>query len=124
MKFTMNHIHLRAKDAKSTAQWYVDNFGADIVEEVSISGNLTVRTDIGGARVNVSQATSLPFGTSDAHMGLEHFGLETDNLDGVMASLKAKGIKVLEPVRTLSTGMRISYVEAPDNVRLELMQPS
>ena len=28
MKFGMNHIHIKAEDPRSTAQWYVDKFGA------------------------------------------------------------------------------------------------
>ena len=28
MKFGMNHIHIKAEDPRSTAQWYVDTFGA------------------------------------------------------------------------------------------------
>jgi catechol 2,3-dioxygenase-like lactoylglutathione lyase family enzyme len=121
----MNHIHLKSRDARKAAQWYVENFGARIVEEVSINGPLTVRTDLGGVRINITEPppSGLPASDSSAKLGLEHFGIETDDLDGVMASLQKKRVKVLEPIRTLPTGMRIAFVEAPDNVRLELMQP-
>jgi len=125
MRFGMNHIHLKSPDARKTAQWYVTNFGARIVEEVRANGPLTVRTDLGGVRINITEPppSGLPTGDSSAKLGLEHFGIETDDLDGAMASLQKKGVKVLEPIRTLATGMRIAFVEAPDNVRLELMQP-
>ena len=124
MKFGMNHIHLKAPDARRTSQWYVENFGAQVVGEVTNNGMLTLRTDLGGVRINITEPPpeSLPDGTSEPHMGLEHFGLETDDLEGTIAELQGKGVKVLEPIRALSSGLRIAFVEAPDNVRLELMQ--
>ncbi len=124
MKFGMNHIHIKAQDARQTAQWYVENFGARIGNEANTNGILTLRTDLGGVRINITEPPSdgLPSGTSEPHMGLEHFGIETDDLEGAINSLAGKGVKVLEPIRALPSGMRIAFVEAPDNVRLELMQ--
>ncbi len=124
MKFGMNHIHIKAQDARQTAQWYVETFGARITDEVNTNGILTLRTDLGGVRINITEPPSdgLPSGTSEPHMGLEHFGIETDDLEGAINSLAGKGVKVLEPIRALPSGMRIAFVEAPDNVRLELMQ--
>ena len=124
MKFGMNHIHIKAEDPKQTAQWYVENLGAIVAGEAEVNGSLTVRTDLGGVRVNITQASPdiLPAGTSDPHMGLEHFGIETDDLDGAISTFESKGVKVLEDIRSLPNGMRIAFIEAPDNVRLELMQ--
>ena len=124
MKFGMNHIHIKAEDPKQTAQWYVENLGAVVAGEADINGSLTVRTDLGGVRVNITQASPdiLPAGTSEPHMGLEHFGIETDDLDGAISTFASKGVKVLEEIRSLPNGMRIAFIEAPDNVRLELMQ--
>ena len=124
MKFGMNHIHIKAADPRSTAQWYVEKFGATIDAEAEMGGTLTVRTDLGGVRVNITQASSesLPAGSSAPHMGLEHFGIETDDIDAAMTELERKGVKVLEGIRPLPNGMRIAFVEAPDNVRVEIMQ--
>ena len=124
MKFGMNHIHIKAEDPKQTAQWYVENLGAIVAGEAEINGSLTVRTDLGGVRVNITQASPdiLPAGTSEPHMGLEHFGIETEDLDGAISTFESKGVKVLEEIRSLPNGMRIAFIEAPDNVRLELMQ--
>ena len=124
MNFRMNHIHLKAQDARRTLKWYEDNFGARMVNEETINGVLTLRTDLGGLRVNITEppAEGLPPGTSASHMGLEHFGLETDDLEESITHLKEKGVTVLEPIRAMPSGMRIAYIEAPDSVRLELMQ--
>jgi len=54
-------------------------------------------------------------------LGLEHFGLHTDNLAALMATLQRRGVEVLEPMRQGRNGY-VSYVKAPDNVRIELQQ--
>ncbi len=124
MKFGMNHIHVKSEDPRQAARWYVENLGAEIEGEAAINDSLTVRANLGGVRVNITQAPpeGLPAGTSEPRMGLEHFGLETGDLDEAMTTLQAKGVKVIEPIRSLPNGMRIAFIEAPDNVRLELMQ--
>ena len=66
--FRVNHIHLKAHDPKTTAQWYVDTFGAKIVGEgQGLGGSQTVRLDIEGVRFNVTSAPAgetLPEGAS------------------------------------------------------------
>ena len=124
MKFSMHHIHLKSESPKDAAQWYVDHFDAEIVGEGTLTGALTVRTNVGGVLVNITQASpqELPAGSSEPHMGLEHFGLQTDDISGALAELKSRGVRTLEEERTLPNGLRIAYVEAPDNVRVELVQ--
>jgi catechol 2,3-dioxygenase-like lactoylglutathione lyase family enzyme len=124
--FRVNHIHLKAHDPKVTAQWYVDTFGAQIVGEGQwLGGSQTVRLDIEGVRINVTSAPAgetLPEGTAVSHYGLEHFGFDTDDIEGVMARLEAQGVGVLMPVTQSASGNKISYIEGPDNVRIELVQ--
>ena len=126
--FRINHIHLKAHDPKTTAQWYVDMFGAKVAGEgQGLGGSHTVRLDIEGTRINVTSAPageSLPEGTADSHYGLEHFGFDTDDIEGVMARLEAKGVGVLLPITQTASGSKISYIEGPDRVRIELVQAS
>ena len=89
-------------------------------------GSHTIRLDIEGTRFNVTSAAAvetLPAGTSVSHYGLEHFGFDTDDIEGVMARLEARGVGVLLPITVAASGNKISYVEGPDAVRIELVQP-
>jgi predicted enzyme related to lactoylglutathione lyase len=52
---------------------------------------------------------------------MEHFALNTDDLDGVVAKLKANGAKVLEQM-TSGNGRRIAFLEGPDGVQLEIIE--
>ena len=126
--YTVNHIHLKAPDPNKTAQWYADTFGARITGQAEgLGGAKTVRIDLGGTRFNISSAPvreSLPLGTADPHYGLEHFGLHTDNIEATIAELKDRGTEVLLPITQVASGNKIAYVKGPDNVRIELVQPS
>ncbi len=66
----------------------------------------------------------MPAGTSASHYGLEHFGFDTDDIEGVMARLEARGVGVLLPITEVASGNKISYIEGPDAVRIELVQAS
>lgn len=125
--FRVNHIHLKAPDPKKTAQWYVDMFGAKVMGEgEGLGGSQTIRLDIEGTRFNVTSAPAgetLPPGSSVSHYGLEHFGFDTDDIEGVMARLEAQGVSVLLPITEAASGNKISYIEGPDAVRIELVQP-
>ena len=121
----MNHIHLKATEPRKTAAWYVEMFGAEIVRDTENQGAVFLGLDMAGTRLSISSPAagqSLPQGSADVHLGLEHYGLETDDLEGLMGRLQSGGVEVLEPLRALESGLKIAFVRAPDDVRIELMQ--
>ncbi len=126
--FKINHIHLKAHDPKITAQWYVDMFGAKIVAEArGLGDSETIRMEIDNVRVNVTSAPAgetLPEGTAESHYGLEHFGFDTEDIEATMAHMEEQGVEVLLPITVAGSGNKISYIKGPDNVRIELVQPS
>ncbi len=121
----LNHIHLRSTNTRKAAAWYVDMLGAVIVRETESPAGVSVALDIGGTRVNVAPQPldqTIPKGSAEVHLGLEHFGMQTDDLEGLLARLKPRGLEILEPLRATPTGLKIVFVRAPDDVRIELMQ--
>ena len=126
--FKINHIHLKAHGPKITAQWYVDMFGAKIVAEArGLGDSETIRMEIDNVRVNVTSAPAgetLPEGTAESHYGLEHFGFDTEDIEATMAHMEEQGVEVLLPITVAGSGNKISYIKGPDNVRIELVQPS
>ena len=123
----MHHIHLRSLDVDSTSEWYVRILGATITGRIQgLGGAETVRLDLGGLLVNLTgqaEDETLPGGSSEYHLGLEHFVLLSENIEIDMALLEEKDVKILMPITTLANGTKISYFEAPDHVRIELVQP-
>jgi len=116
MAFQLNHVHLKTRDPRQTAKFYVDNLGATIVSEIGTRG---IRLDLHGLTLNVT--TFVDEQTRQQVYGMEHFALNTDDLDGTVAKLQASGAKVLEQM-TSGNGRRICFLEGPDGVQLEIIE--
>ena len=77
-----------------------------------------------GFRVNISgERTNETLGPSDAdpHYGLEHFGLDSDNLEKDISRLESLGATLAEGPMEMP-GIRIVFLKTPGDVRIELIQ--
>ena len=125
MAHEFDHVHLKAPDPEKTANWYVEAFGFKIVSDtVRVFGDRFVRCETqNGVIVNVSGARSgETLGPSDpnVHFGLEHFGFAVEDIDGEIERLTGLGAKLQEGPTALASGRQIAFIEAPDQVRIEL----
>ena len=128
MPYAINHVHIRSADPHASAAWYEQHFGARVLTAREVMpGTITISMDAGGpVRLNIS---SKPAGTPDDpalaelnRLGLEHFGFVVDDIDADMASLEGAGVRVVLPITEVPGGGRLSYIEGPDNVLIELVQ--
>lgn len=128
MTFHINHIHLKAPDPGKTVAWWVKAFNFKVVsDETRPAGDRFIRctSEDGGMGVNISGArTGEKPGPGDAsvHFGLEHFGIDSADVDADVARLKALGAKLHEGPTATATGGRIAFMSGPDDVRFELVQ--
>jgi lactoylglutathione lyase len=129
MAFRINHIHLKAPDPRKTADWYVKAFNFKILsDETRVFGDRFVRclSEDGGIAVNISGARTgerLGAGDATAHHGLEHFGFDSANLEADIARLEKLGCPLLEGPIQVPNGPRIAFMRAPDDTRIELIEP-
>jgi lactoylglutathione lyase len=125
--YSYDHIHLRTRDPRGTAEWYARMFGAKVLESVQSDGQPRIDLDINGLTVFIAQVPTdaeMAQAPADPHLGLDHFGLRVDDLGAAAAELKAQGaVFTLEP-RQLRPGVKIAFVQCPDNVRVELLERS
>jgi catechol 2,3-dioxygenase-like lactoylglutathione lyase family enzyme len=128
MDLAFHHVHIRCPDARRTAQWYIDAFGAKLIEDHVVDGGLHLGLDLLGARLRISEPRSWDHrmgpGDASTHFGLEHFAVQTDDLDGLLARLASLGAEVLEGPLVNSIGSRVAFVRAPDDVRIEVFAPA
>ncbi len=126
MPFGFLHVHIKSKDPRKSAQWWIDMFGATPHKELEAGGATVVPIDIDKVYIMFSnprpQDTNMGPGDANTHFGIEHLALRTDDLDGVLARVKAQGLKVFETGG--SGGSKAAFIEGPDNVRIELIQPA
>ncbi len=127
MGYAFNHVHLKAPDPEKTANWYVKAFNFKIVSDtVRLWGDRFIRCETpDGIVVNISGARTnerMGPGDASAHWGLEHFGITIDDLDTEIKRLTEMGAKLLEGPIDVPNGPRIAFIQAPDDVRIELLQ--
>ena len=116
MTLKMNHVHLKTKDPKKTAEFYVETLGAKIVSQNANGG---YRLDLHGLSLNVSDF--LKEQKRDQKYGIEHIAIDTDELDSLIEKLKGRGIHILEQT-IVSGGRRVCFFEGPDGVQLEFIE--
>ena len=129
MDYSINHVHIRSLDPRASASWYEKYFNAKILWEREVMpGTVTVSMEVGGpVRLNIS---SKPVGSSDERsvaelnrLGLEHFGFNVLDLESELERLEGDGVRVVLPLTAVPTGSRLAYIEGPDDVLIELVQP-
>ena len=54
--------------------------------------------------------------------GLDHIALGVDDLDAVAADLKAKGAKFITEPTQSNPNLKISFIEGPVGIRVEILQ--
>jgi catechol 2,3-dioxygenase-like lactoylglutathione lyase family enzyme len=121
---SFDHVHLVAKDPKSTASWYVEKLGGEIVRSVEVKGAPQVYVSIAGALVIVrgQRPGESVAGKPGLEWGVDHFGLRVKgDFDGFCSGLRSKGVTFsLEPV-DFNPSTRIAFINAPDGVSIELL---
>ncbi len=123
--YTYDHIHLRTRDPQGMADFFHNIFDAEILESVQSDGVPRTDLDIDGLRVFIAHVPAdadMASSPRDPHLGLDHFGFRVDNVDETVAELKRRGADIAVEPRTIRPGVRIAFVRAPDDVRIELLQ--
>ena len=124
--YKINHIHIKSKDPEKDANWFVNAFNFEIINAEGIYGGdrfIMCHSD-DGVSVKITAARHNPtLGPSDAdpHYGLEHFGLDSDNLEEDISRLESLGATLAEGPMEMP-GIRIVFLKTPGDVRIELIQ--
>lgn len=126
MPFNVNHIHLKSTDPKKTADWFVEAFNVQITSDsVRPVGDRFITTITeGGLAINISsERTDEKLGPADVdpHYGLEHFGFDTDDMNGDIARLESIGAVLKEGPINNGCGVTIAFIAAPGDIRIELI---
>ena len=122
--YTYDHIHLRARDPMAMAAYYREVFGAKVIEAMQPNGRPRLEMNLDGLIVLIADSPEAdsPASPVEPYLGLDHFGLRVDDVDKTVAGLKRRGADVIDEPRTIRPGVRIAFVRAPENVRIELLQ--
>ncbi|MDB5370462.1 MAG: hypothetical protein JWP20_2020 [Roseomonas sp.] len=121
--YSFDHIHLRSPDPEAAAGFYVGAFGATIKDRVRNGAALRVVVTLGALTLFIEEVPgSTPAAPLPPHQGLEHIGLQVDDMDAAVAALKAMGVRFNAEPSSPRPGLRIAFLTAPDGVTVEILQ--
>lgn len=112
----MHHLHLSSPNPEQTLAWYASAFGG---ENKTFAGALP-GLHYGDIWLFVAAATGELAATQGR--SFDHLGWKFDDLDAAAQTLRSQGIEFTMEPRDFRN-IRIAFVEGPDGVRIELVQP-
>ncbi len=117
MRVGLDHAHLFASDVAATVAFFRDMFDASVVWDEEAAGARNVRLRVGNAFLQIyDQPPRRPRGGA-----IHHLGIETDDLDALVARMRARGFVFRNPVRDLPK-FRYVMVAGPDDLLIELFE--
>lgn len=120
-----DHVHLVSKDPESAGSWYEEKLGGKVVGSGEAGGSLTVRVAFEGTTIIIrgQRANEQLTMKSGLQWGTDHFGFSVNgDFDAYCNDLKSNRVKfTMDPV-DFTPNVRIAFIEAPDNVSIELLQ--
>ncbi|MRR16523.1 MAG: VOC family protein [Deltaproteobacteria bacterium] len=113
----IHHVHLFASNLEKSLDFYKEAFGGKIILDEDMAGARNIFMRIGTGRIHFyDQAPKYP-----VRGNIHHFGIQTDDIEGVVKKLKAMGVAFAKEIVDLGSWKYI-MVPAPDHVLIELFQ--
>ena len=117
MKINLHHAHLFASDLDESIRFYREMFGAEMLFDLEMAGVRNVMIAIGSSKINFYDQPPKDQGRGVVH----HLGIETDDIEVLVAHMKQKGFEFKNPIKNLGVWKYV-MVEAPDHVLLEVFE--
>ena len=137
----IDHIGIIVDDLPAAKEFFLD-FGLEVQGEAEMEGELLdrllgltqtktefvmMRPPGGEASIELIKFHSPPAETGvqplpvNAH-GIRHIAFEVEDLEGLVAKLRAKGAEIFSEIQTYETSYKLCYVRGPEGIILDLAE--
>ena len=126
----IDHIGIAVNDIEEATKLYTDVLGLEVegIETVEEQKARIAMIPVGESRIELLESTD-PEGAIAKHIerrgeGMHHLAMRTDDIEGMLRSLKEKGIQLIdEEPRTGAEGSRIAFLHPKGTkILLELVE--
>lgn len=125
MAQVLHHIHLIARDVAAAARFFVENFGATVrYPQMDYGGTSFVGLWLGPAEIRIRGIRPTDAGEEGGRgaYGLDHFGIQVEDLAAFCEVLRGKGIEFVKAPGPGVMGSQTAFIRGPDGVLIELVQ--
>jgi lactoylglutathione lyase len=112
----LHHVHLSSPEPQETLDWYQRNFGGDIEQWKGVLPAINY-SDVWLIVARANGDVAPTEGTS-----MDHLGWAAEDLDELGEVFASNGVEFTMEPRPFR-GIRISFIEGPDGVRIEVVEP-
>jgi len=120
----VHHVHHVAKDPQKAADFYIMHFGGTLyTPQIDYMGAPYISVMLDGVEVRIRGLR--PNENDDmvkVGRGLHHFGIQVDGLDEFAERLEKAGVEFTKKPGPGVLGSKTSFIKAPDNVVIELVE--
>jgi catechol 2,3-dioxygenase-like lactoylglutathione lyase family enzyme len=136
------HVHLLSDDPAAAGQWYIDYFGFKGRVPTSKEPRYYEGFQVGpSASLMADNVNIILFPTgynrkqwpdlwekrtgyeSSKGRAIDHLGFSVDNLDAMLATLRAKGVKVISTSKKFrGRKQKSAFIEGPDRILIQLVE--
>jgi glyoxylase I family protein len=122
-KYRFDHVHVIAPDPMKTSEFYENILNAKRrVVGTSPDGGVVLELDLEGTMMKIRGPRTKPLLPNSPITGIEHFGVQTDNIEEAVAELKSRGVKFLQEIKESMSGLKSTFFVAPEGVLIELIE--
>ena len=117
MKINLHHTHLFASDIDKSLDFYREMLEAEVIFDLEIAGARNVMIAIGSSKINFYDQPPKNQERGVVH----HLGIETDDIEALVAHMKSKGFDFRKPIKSLGI-LKYVMAEGPDHILFELFE--
>lgn len=127
----INHVAIVVQDINASLAFWRDALGLDLheIRDVPAEKSAVAFLPVSGGEIELVQPTTTDSGIAKylekRGQGMHHICLEVDDIVGMLAQLRSKGIRLInEEPRTAADGKRYAFIhpESTSGVLVELYQ--
>lgn len=117
MRVSLDHVHLFSSDLAATMTFFTTMLGAAVIWDEEAAGVRCVRLSLGRGFIHLYDQPP----RSARGGAIHHVGIETDDLDQLVAHMKARGVEFRNAIRD-ELRFRYAMVGGPDGLLIELFE--
>ena len=114
----IHHVHIFASDINRSIKFYEECFGGRVALDSEFAGARNVFMRVGAGRIHFYDQ---PPKNLVRGGGIHHFGIQTDDLEGLVERMKSLGVEFRKGI-TDSGFWKYVMVMAPDEILIELFE--
>jgi methylmalonyl-CoA/ethylmalonyl-CoA epimerase len=126
----INHVAIVVPDLDEATSFWKDALGIELhhIEDVAAQKSIVAFLPVGSSEVELVRPTTDDSGVAkflaERGPGMHHLCFEVDDIEGMLADLKSKGVRLINELPQVLPGRKVAFIhpKSANGVLVELIQ--